>query len=100
MRKTWSILKEIVNKHKKSQVQSKFKLCDGSITNDKQLISNQFNEYFIGIGPSLAKKIPKQVNTPLSFMGNQLLNSIFLEHVTVDELDKIFNTLKKICSWM
>ena len=28
-------------------------------------------------------------------MGNQLFNSIFLEHVSIDELDKIFKSLKK-----
>ena len=40
--------------------QSKFKLSDGSITCDKSIVSEKFNEFFTGMGPGLAKKIPKQ----------------------------------------
>ena len=45
--------------------QSKFKLSDGSITYDKSVVSEKFIEFFTGIGPSLAKKIPKQTLSPL-----------------------------------
>ena len=56
MKKTWSILKSLVNKGIKKQIQAQFKMNDGSITNDKIMISEKFNDFFTGIGSSLAKK--------------------------------------------
>ena len=46
IKKTWQIIKNIVNKHKASQLQTKFKLNDGSFTTDGSVISNQFNDFF------------------------------------------------------
>ena len=34
-------------------VNSKFKLNDGTTTDNKNLISNKFNEFFLNIGPNL-----------------------------------------------
>ena len=41
IRKSWSIIKDIIRKIKKSLCQSKFQLAD-----DKKLISEKFNDFF------------------------------------------------------
>ena len=56
----------MIGKNKQKRVQEKFKLSDGSITGDKYIISERFNDFFNGIGPSLAGKYPiilKNLNT-------------------------------------
>ena len=58
IKKTWQIMKNIVNKNIIKKVQSKFRLPDGSVTENRSLISEKFNDFFINIGPNLAKKIP------------------------------------------
>ena len=93
MRKTWSILKSVVNKGINRQIQAKFKMNDGSITNDKVMISEKFNDFFTGVGPSLAKKIPTLVISPLYYMGNLVQNSIFLEPVHPSEIDIIMKDM-------
>ena len=67
---------------------------DGSINCDKSIISEKFNEFFTGIGPSLAKKIPKQSLSPLHYLGNPMVQSIFLTEVTANEINKIIQCLK------
>ena len=62
-------MKNIVNKGKSKQIQSKFKLSDGTVTTNKDMISSKFNDLFVYIGPTLAKKIPNQSLSPLHFMG-------------------------------
>ena len=57
LKKTWQIFKSIVNKNKTCQVNPKFKLNDGSCITDKATISSKFNDFFVNIGPNLAKKI-------------------------------------------
>ena len=60
------ILKSIINKNKSSRIQEKFKLNDGSTTTEKSVISEKFNDFFINIGPSLARKIPEKIYHPVN----------------------------------
>ena len=39
-------MKSIVNKGKSKQIQSKFKLSDGTVTTNKDVISSKFNDFF------------------------------------------------------
>ena len=87
-------MKSIVNKNKSKQNQSKFKLNDGSVTTNKLEICEKFNNFFICIGPTLANKIPKQSQSPESFMTAQLFNSLYLSNVSDDEVINIVNYLK------
>ena len=94
IKKTWQIIKNIINKNTTKKYHSKFKMNDGSITCDKSIISEKFNEFFTGIGPSLAKKIPKQSLSPLHYLGNPMAQSIFLTEVTANEINKIIQCLQ------
>ena len=66
--------KNIINKYQKPQTQSRFKIGDNLITSDKNIICNKFNDFFVNIGPTVAKSIPKVNKSPLSYMGNRLTN--------------------------
>ena len=94
IKKTWQIMKTVINKNRVKHIHAKFRLSDGSITSDKCLISEKFNDFFVGIGPNMAKKIPSQNLSPLKYMGQPLLQSMFLSVVTPDEVHKIINSLK------
>ena len=61
---------------------------------DGTLISNTFNEFFVNVGPNLAKKILNQNISPLQFMSDPLMNSIFLSLVTAEETREILSSLK------
>ena len=93
MKKTWMILKDIINNNRQSRVQSQFKISDGSTISNKQMISEKFNDFFINIG--LADKITKQDKSPAFYLGNKLENSFFIEPVLAPELDDILKTLRK-----
>ena len=43
-------------------------LSDGSVTDDKQTVAEKFNDFFVNVGPNLAKKIPEQKQNPLDFL--------------------------------
>ena len=94
IKKTWQTMKNIINKNKTKKVQDKFKLNDESMISDKSVISNRFNEFFVNIGPNLAKMIPIQNVSPLQFMDDPTVNSIFLSLVTAEEIREIVCSLK------
>ena len=64
------------------------------MTSDKKLISEKFNDFFVNIGPTLAKRIPIIDKSPLSYMQSSMTESIFLAPVTPTEIEKLVLTLK------
>ena len=83
IRKSWSVIKKIIQKNKKSLCQTEFQLPDGTITDDKGLISAKFNDFFVNIGPTLANKIAKIDKSPLSFMGNGVTDNILRYYILI-----------------
>ena len=94
MKKLWGIIKNIINKNQKPQTQSRFKIGDNLITSDKNIICNKFNDFFVNIGPTLVKSIPKANKSLLNYMGNHLTESIYLEPVTEKEINTLISALK------
>ena len=93
MKRSWNIIKSILYRGAKSRTQNKFVLKNGDIVTDKKTICEKFNQFFTGIGPSLANAIPDQQKTPDNFLKNRLTNSIFLYAVTEKEIEKLITEL-------
>ena len=96
MRKTWSIIKQVINKKKQSKCETEFKLNDESTTTDQNVISEKFNDFFINIGPNLAAKIPPQTITPEHYLGTPTPSCLLLEPVTMTEFEDIIKSLKNV----
>ena len=93
LKKTWGIIKQVINKSKCSKLSSEF-LHNGSILNDKKSIANAFNAYFVNIGPTLASKIPDLGINYRNFMPHQNNMSFFLSPVNDSEVKNIIAQLK------
>ena len=55
VKKSWNMMKSFINKRKQRQICNKFNY-NGKIIEDENLIANKFNDFFINIGPELAKQ--------------------------------------------
>ena len=88
-------MKELINKNKVKVPQSKFKLSNGSYTTDKRVISENFNNFFISVGQTLARKIPQQQMPPECYLGPQLLQTIYLSPISENEIKEIVLSLIK-----
>ena len=94
MNKSWGIIKRLINRNQVQSYQTKFRLADVQIINDKFAIAKHFNHFFTNIDPNLAKGIPKVDIDPLSYMGEALKETLFLSPVTETEINKIIKDLK------
>ena len=94
LKMTWNIIKEIINKRKKQNCQTKFKLSNNQIISDKTMISEKFNDYFVNVGPTLSQSLQNVSRTPRSYLKFPMTNTIFLCDVTDTELFDIFKSLK------
>ena len=94
MKKSWSVIKSMINRNRSIKVQKKFKLSNGLVVTDGCTITENFNNFFTNVGPNLARSIPNQSTSPEEYLGQSINYSIFLEPVTEDEIRKIVTSLK------
>lgn len=93
IRKTWSIIKTLVNsKTSDTKIQS-LSINDVSIT-DNTDIAETLNNYFTGIAKNLSSKIPATINTFMNYMKPSPPNSFVANPTTPQELLEINSLLK------
>ena len=91
MKKSWGVIKSIINKNQKPHIQGRLKIGENLKIS---LISDKFNAFFINIGPTLAKSIPHINKSPLSYLGSRLTESIYLAPVNENEIGQLIKSLK------
>ena len=87
LKKSWKIIKEVLNKNTPFTDNEIFQIDDEASRNPNQ-IAEAFNSYFVNVGPKLAEKIsPSQVDPTSKISRNQ--NSIFMEPTDEEEVTAI-----------
>ena len=92
IKKTWIIIKEVLNKHKTSKINDTFK-HKNMITTDKDTIANGFNDYFVNVGITLAESIPQSGQDYRTYLPPSNDATIFLQEATPDEIIRIISKL-------
>ena len=100
LRKSWSIIGEIINKKKSnSSLPNKFAI-DGKEVDDSNVITNKFNKYFTSIGRNLAKKIPDTAQSHKTYLSGEYNSTFLFTSTTETEILKIITDLKdSACGW-
>ena len=62
--------------------------------NDKEIIGNKFNEFYVNIGPTLARNISSGRCEPISYIKNGIVNSIYLRPVNENRVVAILKDMK------
>jgi len=93
LRKSWSILKEMIGKNHKQPCNIQF-LIDDRIVTDKNVIVNEFNDFFANIGASLAQNIPVTQAKPCTFLKGNYNSSFYVSPVIEQELCTVISKLR------
>ena len=92
MKKSWKIMKSVIgNKRKLNQTNKRFIINNNIIENELR-IANQFNNYFVSIGPTLAAIQLTTNLDPLHFLQNNT-NSMAIRHIEYIEVINIINSI-------
>ena len=67
---------------------------NGDLTQDPEIIANGFNNYFVNVGPDLAKKIPDCNKKATDYLQNRLAGSMYFSPATDEEVLDIISGLK------
>ena len=91
--KTWQLLNHVMSRNQAPKIVTNF-LKDGNIINSPSEIVEQFNNYFVNVGPRLARVIPPANKSFSSFLCNSPCNSLSLYLTNSSE---IINVVKNLC---
>ena len=95
IKRTWNILNEVINKSSKTRYFSTNFIVNGVEITNKQEISDGFNDFFVNIGPKLARNIvPSENMNTYNFWITPMLILCFLYDVNKKEIIDIVNTLE------
>ena len=93
-KKTWRIMKELIGKSgiENSSLPQKIVIDKTEIFGETK-IANEFNKFFINIGPKLTQKIPQPLKFFESYM-NRVNSEMKKKTITVNELKEALYSLK------
>lgn len=94
LKKSWLIIKEVLNKRKSSSTQREFSINDNK-TSDPMAIANHFNNFFTNIGPNLASKLPKSNINPTQFLNPPVTSTFYTTPVSEHDILLILSNLKE-----
>ena len=92
IRKSWKTIKDIIGKNNNVTNSTMNYFINGLETNDPQIVSDAFNDYFIEIGPKLASEITTNIN-PMSYVTH-IAYSIYIPEINQHEVEIVINSLK------
>ena len=95
MKKTWKLINTITGRKKKEQNQAQFVNDENTIVEDPIEIANAFNDFFVGIGPKLAKDIQATGKDYAEYMNAPMKESIFMKPIVENEIVKIISKFDK-----
>ena len=102
IKNTWSIIKNLLHKKKKSNLSPNKIKIDNILNANIELITNSFNKYFVNIGPDLALNIKDPTpNSYKTFLKNLASSRFPFELVNENTVSKIMDNLstKKSCGF-
>ena len=95
MKKSWQIMKQLLQKTNISQKPNKLNINGQIITNSKE-IAEKFNTFFTNIGKNLSKELPVNNIDPISFLSKvNVTQCIFMTPVDAKEIKEIHTSILK-----
>ena len=84
--KTWKVLRDILGLGNNATRQKMNFLIEDTLVTDSLDIANGFNNFFVSIGPTLAKYLTSHID-PLSYVDFNI-NSIVVTDISCNQLEK------------
>ena len=89
MKKTWNAINDNIGKGKRQSSQRKFK--DKSGNTNPQDISNQFNDFFVNVGPELASNIQNTGKNYYDYLHEMKSSSMYMKPIIEQDIIKIID---------
>ena len=96
IKKTWEGIRKIVNVKKSTKFSISHLNVKGKIVDDPVEIANNFNNFFVNVGPETEKTVPRVPNqTPNQFLKNRNQFDFIVAHISEEDIIDIIVALPK-----
>ena len=92
MKKTWDGIRNLINVSKKSSTNINKIIHDNESFTDNLSISKTLNNYFVNVGPSIEKKIPKAKKSFQSYLTEPNPVDLILNPCDANEINEIISS--------
>ena len=82
----------VINRNKSKRITTQFRQGNKIIENPTE-IANNFNNFFINVGPTLASKIPNSHKNLNDYIKISILDSFFVQATCEEEIENILYRL-------
>ena len=87
IKKTWEGIRKIVNVKKSTKFSISHLNINGKIVDEPIDIANNFNNFFVNVGPETEKNVPRIPNqSPTQFLKNRNQFNFILAHISEDDI--------------
>ena len=97
MAKIWNIINNMTNRLNYKKGIDEIEVSNVKLKNSFA-IAEEFNRFFVNIGPELAKQIPPSDMNAAEFLQGNHCNSMFFSPTTAEEISDVINNLKNSSS--
>ena len=95
IKSTWKTINQLLDKQKSnSSLPSSFLNDYNEEIDDPNLIANNFNDYFVNVGPKLAKVFRHDTDEFYKYLTGNYKDSMFLYDTSPDEVNRIIDKLE------
>ena len=91
MKKTWQQINSIIGKCKTQSSDCKFKDEAGNVITNSQDISNQFNDFFVNVGPKLASDIQHNGKNYYDYLQDMTSSSMYMKPIVESDIMEIIS---------
>ena len=91
MRQTWNTINDILGRGKQKSSQNKFKDGHGNTCTNSDDISNQFNDFFVNVGPELASSIQNSDKKYYDYLHDPRFSSMYMGPIVEMDIIKIID---------
>jgi len=91
MRKTWKTINSVIGRNKKNNIQAQFTSAHGHNISNPQEIADEFNNFFVNVGPNLASTIKTDGKNYYDYLRSPLSSSMYMKPVINEEIVKIIH---------
>ena len=91
MRQTWKAINDVMGRGRKQNLPKQFKNYTGELITDSKVIADEFNNFFVNVGPELASKINSTGKKFYDYLNDPINSCMFMKPIVETEIVKIIN---------
>ena len=96
IKKTWEGIRKIVNVKKSTKFSISHLNINGKIVDEPLDIANNFNNFFVNVGPETEKNVPRVPNqSPNQFLKNRNQFDFIVAHISEEDIINIIVAMPK-----